>query len=133
MFMQVRDEAAWAAQLIEFEADDVSRKFKDFLLTWVTIAEELIESGDPESAPHGHDGQPILGYAKPVSKALQLAEQTMSGFLSVEWISQMLLVMVDHWVHGAKLYDWLSFIEQRLVDQATAMKLAELQASAASE
>ena len=122
--MQVRDEAAWAAQLIEFEADDVSRKFKDFLIQWTNNLDNVINVEDWYG--------PQFSFATCVSKALKVTEQTM-GFLSIEWISQMLLVMCDHWVNGQQLYDGLSHIEQRLVDQATAMKLVELQASAASE
>jgi len=122
--MQVRDEVAWAEQLSEFEIDEVSKKFGAFLKEWT----QNIEVQLPHE-PQGHDGSLICGYAAPVSKALEVTEQTM-GFLSVEWIAQMLLVITQHWVHGEQLYEGLTFIEKRLVEQATAVKLAELQSAA---
>lgn len=122
--MQVRDEVAWQEQLTEFEADDVARKFRDFLVFWMQTAEKLLEESS-----HGHNGEVILGYADPVNNALEVAEQTM-GFLSVEWIAQMLLVMTEHFPWGEQLFRDMSHIEKRLVEQATAMKLADLQMAA---
>lgn len=127
--MQVRDDIAWQEQLTEFEADDLSRKFRDFLLFWGDTADQLIADGDFESAAQGHNGNLIMGYAKPIRKALEVAEQT-HGYLSVEWIAQMLLVLVTHWYYGEQLYEGLTFIEKRLVEQATAIKLASLQEAA---
>lgn len=121
--MKVKDERAWAEQLSEFEADEVSKKFGEFLLTWGNEADQILSD-----LVEDEDGAP-LGPAQALSKALEVTEQT-KGFLSVEWIAQMLLVITEHWVHGEQLFEGLSFIEKRLVEQATAMKLAELQEAA---
>lgn len=121
--VKVRDDPAWQEQLTEFEADDVSRKFRDFLVFWMEAADKLANERDDS-------GNNKMGHAKALRKGLELAEQTM-GFLSVEWIAQMLLVITQHWDIGKlNLYDELTFIEKRLVDQATAMKLADLQEAA---
>ena len=42
----------------------------------------------------------------------------------------MLLVVVQHWADGLAVWDELSVFERRMVEQATAMKLVELQESA---
>lgn len=122
--MQVKDEQAWTLQLTELEADDYTRKFKTFLVFWMDTADKMVLEQFPLNAKH-----PNLQLAATVSKALGVAEQTF-GFLAIEWIAQMLLVMTEHWKYGDQLYEDLSLIEQRLVDQATAMKLLDLQMSA---
>lgn len=110
--MRVKDFQAWSEQLTEFEADESSRKFRDFLVLWVETADGLVGSGEsPREA---------------LSKAFAVAEQTF-GFLSVEWLSQMLLVIVQHWVDGEVLWESLSVFEGRMVEQAMALKLTELQ------
>lgn len=119
--MRVRDEAAWAEQLTEFEADDLSRKFRDFLCFWGDACDKVAYEEDWYS--------PNYTFVACVRKALEITEQTM-GFLSVEWIAQMLLVLTQHWVFGEQMYEELTVIEKRLVEQATAMKLAELQSAA---
>lgn len=122
--MKVKDAQAWATQLSEFEADELSRKFRDFLLFWADATEKLLVE-----EPQSFDGVLVGGHSSALSKGLEVAEQTM-GFLSVEWIAQMLVVLVAHWTHGEQLWNELTHIEKRLVEQATAMKLAELQRAA---
>jgi len=116
--MRVKDDQMWAQQVSELKgADEGSRKFLEFLEFWV----EQIESFQKSN--------PDLSLHEALSKAFVVAEQTF-GFLSVEWISQMLLVIVQHWESGDRLWESLSVFERRMVEQATAIKLAELQASA---
>lgn len=122
--MRMRDEQAWASQLTELEADEYTRKFKAFLLSWIEEAENILAARFPLTKD-----QPNLQLAASVSKALEVTEQTL-GFLSIEWIAQMLLVITDYWTYGEALYEDLSHVERRLVDQAAAMKLADLQAAA---
>ena len=118
--MRVKDEQAWWEQLVEFDADDHSRNFRDFLLAWVDAADVRIAGGrnsDPRSA---------------LVAAFEDVELE-RGFLSVEWLAQMLLVIVQHWFSGDELWASLTVWERRLVEQTAAMKLAELQAVAAAE
>lgn len=112
--MRVRDEQAWWDQLMEFDADEDSRRFRDFLLAWVDLADVRLAGaggGDPRSA--------LLAAFADVE-----ADQ---GFLAVEWLGQMLLVIIQHWFNGVELWESMSAWERRLVEQATAVKLAELQ------
>jgi hypothetical protein len=62
-------------------------------------------------------------------RAFEVAEQTL-GFISVEWLGQMLLVVIQHWVWGEEIWESLSPWERRLVEQATALKLVDLQEGA---
>ena len=39
----------------------------------------------------------------------------------------MLMVIVGHWVHGDEVWESLTPWEKRLVEQSTAIRLAELQ------
>lgn len=117
--MRVQDEQAWSEQLAEFSVDEMSRKFRDFLVKWVETAESLLlNSSEQDLSPR-----------EALSKAFVIAEQIL-GYLSVEWLSQMLLVVVQHWVYGPGVWESLSVWEQRMVHQATALKLVELQESA---
>lgn len=110
--MRVRDDEQWNRQLSEFGADEMSGRFRDFLVFWVEAAERI-------------GGQPRDGLVG----AFGVAERTF-GYISVEWLGQMLLVIVQHWFHGDELWESLSVWERRLVEQATALKLAELQEQA---
>jgi hypothetical protein len=117
--MRVADERAWRGQLAELDADDGSRRFRDFLLAWADAAESrlAVAGGEPRPA--------LLAAFDDVEAGM--------GFLSVEWLSQMLLVLVQHWADGERLWESMSVWERRMVEQATAVKLVELQRSAAGE
>lgn len=117
--MKVKDELLWSQQVSEFKADEQSQMFHDFLVFWVETAETMMDESN--ATLHPHDA---------LSKAFEVAEQTL-GFLSVEWLSQMLLVVVQFWVNGDRLWESLSVWERRLVEQATAMKIVDLQQEAA--
>lgn len=119
--MKVKDERAWQEQLSELKADEMSQKFSDFLVFWSDAAETMM--ADSNATLHPHDA---------LSKAFEVAEQTF-GYLSVEWLGQMLLVIVQHWFHGDRLWESLSLWERRMVEQATALKLVELQALAEND
>lgn len=119
--MKVKDEATWLEQLSELKADEMSQKFSEFVVFWGDTADTMM--GESNADLHPYDA---------LSKAFEVAEQTF-GFLSVEWLSQMLLVIVQHWVYGDRLWESLSVWERRLVEQATALKLVELQEMAAQD
>ena len=119
--MKVKDERAWQEQLSELKADEMSQKFSDFLVFWTDAAETMM--AESNATLHPHDA---------LSKAFEVAEQTF-GYLSVEWLGQMLLVIVQHWFHGDRLWESLSLWERRMVEQATALKLVELQTLAEND
>lgn len=115
--IRVRDHDLWTRQLVEFEIDDLSRQFRTVLLFWMAEVEKRLHPDSP-------DHSAIL------NEALK-ATEVEHGFLSIEWISQMMLVMVEHFDFGEELFEGLSFMERRMIEQATAIKLAELQDRAA--
>lgn len=118
--MQVKDDAAWNEQVSELKnGDEGSQKFLDFIEFWLDTADTMIK--ESTAMLHPYEG---------LSKAFDVAEQTL-GYLSVEWLGQMLLVIVQHWFYGDRLWESLSVWERRMVEQATALKLVELQSSAA--
>jgi hypothetical protein len=117
--MQVKDERLWLEQLSELKADEMSQKFSDFLVFWGNTADTMLGESNEDLQPYDA-----------VSKAFEVAEQTF-GFLSVEWLGQMLLVIIEHWFQGDCLWDSLSLFERRMVEQATALKIVEMQNLAA--
>lgn len=119
--MRVKDEHLWSNQLLEFTADEMSQKFSDFLVFWCEAAETMMSESNPPLTEHSA-----------LSKAFEVAEQTF-GFLSVEWLGQMLLVIIEHWEGGELLWESLSVFERRMVEQATALKIVEMQALAAGD
>ena len=114
--MRVQDDELWSVQDKEFQADEMSRKFREFLVFWAETAEKILE--EYQQTPRGS-----------LTRAFEVAEQTF-GYISVEWLSQMLLVLVQHWFNGPQIWEFLSVWERRMVEQATAIKLTELQESA---
>jgi hypothetical protein len=114
--MQVQDEELWSAQDAEFSADEMSQKFRDFLVFWCEAAETMLDEHQLTSVDS-------------LKMAFEVAEQTF-GYISVEWLGQMLLVIVQHWFDGDRVWESLSVWERRLVEQATAIKLTELQENA---
>lgn len=119
--MRVRDEQLWLQQVSELKSDETSQKFHDFLVFWGDTADTMIAESNGD-----------LPIRDLLSKAFEVAEQTF-GYLSVEWLSQMLLVLTQHWVDGERLWESLSVWERRMVEQATAMKIVELQQIAAGD
>lgn len=119
--MRVRDEQLWLQQVSELKSDETSQKFHDFLVFWGDTADTMIAESNGD-----------LSIRDLLSKAFEVAEQTF-GYLSVEWLSQMLLVLTQHWVDGERLWESLSVWERRMVEQATAMKIVELQQIAAGD
>jgi hypothetical protein len=116
--MRVQDEQLWSVQVREFQADEMSRKFGEFLVMWCESADRILD--EYQQTPIGS-----------LKKAFDVAEQTF-GFISVEWLGQMLLVLIQHWVYGEDLWESLSVWERRMVEQATALKIAEMQELAAT-
>lgn len=114
--MQVQDEELWSVQDQAFQADEMSRKFRDFLVFWCETAEKHHE--EYQQTPRGC-----------LIRAFEVAEQT-HGYISTEWLGQMLLVIIQYWVYGGQIWESLSVWERRLVEQAAAIKLTELQESA---
>lgn len=114
--MRVQDDESWLVQVKEFQADELSRKFQEFLVFWCEAAEKMLD--EYQQTPVGS-----------LKRSFEVAEQTF-GYISVEWLGQMLLVIVQHWFHGGEIWESLSVWERRLVEQATALKLVELQDSA---
>lgn len=117
-WMRVQDEELWFQQFGEFDADEMSRKFRDFLVFWLEASDGLLSDSGGDLAPY-----------TAISKGFEVTEQTF-GYIASEWIGQMLLVVVQHWADGPALWEELSVFERRMVEQATAMKLVELQESA---
>lgn len=119
--MRVRDERLWLQQVSELKSDETSQKFHDFLVFWGDTADTMIAESNGD-----------LPIRDLLSKAFEVAEQTF-GYLSVEWLSQMLLVLTQHWVEGERLWESLSVWERRMIEQATALKIVELQQMAAGD
>lgn len=115
--MRVKDELLWLEQVKELSGDEASVRFRDFLVFWMDTADVI---GDEAAQQTPRDS---------LLQAFEVAEQTL-GYLSMEWLGQMLLVIVQHWFDGDSLWESLSVWERRLIEQALAMKLVDLQESA---
>lgn len=121
--MRVNDEQLWSQQLAEMNADEPSRLFRDFLAAWADSADRVLGEVCPEDVDR-------LELRAALASAFEATEHKL-GFISVEWLGQMLLLIVQHWVYGDELWESLSVWERRMVEQATVLKLAELQQFAA--
>lgn len=117
--MQIKDPVQWAQQEVELQADDASRQFLAFFQQWFATADEQIEDQGQE---------PVNA----MRWALADTEQQL-GFLAMEWIGQMLLLASMHWEFGDAMVSGMTNLEKRMVEQMTAIKLVELQETAAGK
>jgi hypothetical protein len=122
--MHFRDPVAWAAQELEFQADETSRQFLAFFLDWFGCADGYLSSWTL------NEHCTSLKVADAVRNALIQTEKRQKVSLSMEWIGQMMLVASDHWKYGEELVEQLTVIERRAVQIMFDIKLATLQESA---
>jgi hypothetical protein len=121
--MRVRDEQLWSQQVSDLHADgEAGKRFLEFFELWFGAADRLFDEwvGGPANA------------MTVVRLGLDLAENEL-GYLSVDWIGQMLVVASMHWAHGAEMTDQMTSLEQRLMHEALARKIANLQVSAKTD
>lgn len=114
--MKTKDDLRWADQELELQADETSQKFLSFFLAWMENAET-----------HLCDGRTPI---EAVRYALTCTERDL-GFLSTEWIGQMLLLAFAHWIHGEDMASGMTVIEERVLAQMSAVKMVDLQEQAA--
>lgn len=122
--MRYRDRTKWEEQVYELQRDgELGEKFLEFFEFWMNSASRL----QAELANHTAEDA-----ADAIRVGLQETERSF-GFLSVEWIGQMLTLAVMHWEYGDDLNSehGLTVIERRVMEQETARKLLQLQSEAA--
>ena len=126
--MQTQDDERWSQQVADLHADgEAGQRFLDFFTFWFDTAGVLLTEGRGGF----RDDSTNMPVIEAVRMALEMAEQQF-GFLSVELIGQMLTVATMHWEYGAAMAEQLTFIERRVMQQALADKIADLQNSAAN-
>ena len=134
--MKAKDDYLWAQQVSDLKADgEAGQNFLTFFTFWFDAAEKMMtktEVVNPDDLDTDFGGEVFYKYSptKSVRKALELAEHEF-GFLSVDLIGQMLTVASMHWAHGDQMMTGLTFIERRVVEEALARKIADLQNQAA--
>lgn len=125
--MEVQDRVRWAAQEMELKTgDDTSRKFLEFFTAWFEEAERGHANRSDTVFGSGHP-RPLMDSVRNAYVATELK----LGYLSMEWIGQMLLIASEHWVHGPEMLKDMTVLEARMLEQMTAIKLVELQEAAA--
>ena len=123
--MKVQDDQRWAEHVSDIRADgEPGQRFHTFYTFWFDAADRMCDEG--YLGEFGVDG-PALA----MRKALDLAEREF-GFLDTDTIGAMLCVASMHWIHGETMTEGLTFIEARVMQQALARKIADLQNQAAS-
>ena len=114
--MRVVDEALWQELASGLKSDSIGEAFHDFVVEWCDRAEALLEQG----------------WDTPLD-ALRISLATVedSQERKTIWIiGQSLVLICMHWVHGTSVAQDLTEFEARLVEDITAMKIAQLQAQA---
>lgn len=122
--MKARDADAWTQQTVELRADENGQRFLTFFEFWFDAAEKLISDGlDAQMC----NGTPSNAWTpvRAMREALKVSEEQL-GFLTVDWIGQMLAVASMHWAHGQEMVKGLTFVEHRLVQESVARKVAQL-------
>lgn len=125
--MRFQDDVRWSDQELELQADETSRNFLKFFTEWFDAAERRLDTKFDFMACSDPIRQAAIASA--VRDGLADTEIKL-GFLSIEWIGQMVVLAWQHWIHGVDMERGLTIIERRALEQMAAVKLAELQSSA---
>jgi len=129
--VKFQDDVRWAEQQRELTVDETGIKFFEILTAWFTRAEELYAEHDEYTTP---DGIARRTRRRTLMQAVRQAladVETDKGYISMEWIGQMMLIALQHWTHGPDMEHAMTRLERRMVEQMAAIKMADLQSSAA--
>jgi hypothetical protein len=103
---------------------------RDFLVAWATGAEALM--ADTQARNDRSWSEPIeLSPIEALRRTLRLTEVSQpQGRLPSGFIGAAMTLLAMHWVHGETLYDEMTPIEQHLTEDATLVKIQQLQREA---
>ncbi len=120
--MKVTDEPRWRAQQAELSATDDGRIFLAFLEEWVSRAERGLKTVTRMTSP--------LSPLEILRFNFELTEEKL-GQIPGSWLGMLLLVIGTFWEHGADALNDMTVFEQRIVLDAKARMIHELQEQAA--
>ena len=111
--MRVSDESRWVVQQAELRESETGGAFLAFMESWLGRAERVIDDKGwtPDEAL-----RQTLG---PTDAEL--------GRLSSNFLGQMLVVIVSHWVHGEEVDRGLTPLEHRVFEDYVALLVATAQ------
>jgi hypothetical protein len=118
--MKIRDESLWHELVKDLKESDEGVAFYDFVTAWADRAEQIMEQFREGGTP---------------AEALRMVLPTVENSFERKtiWIlGQCLVVLCMHWEHGEELTNTFTELEIRLVEDVTALKIAQLQAAAES-
>lgn len=126
--MRAVNEARWSETQASLRSEELGSKFLAFFTFWFDAAETLMWEGTG-GQPIGSDPVPNMSATEAMRMALEMAEGEL-GFITVDWVGQMLCVASMHWEQGKQMAEEMTPIEVRVMETALAMKIAQLQESA---
>ena len=124
--VKVRDEDAWQQLLAEFATDTspLASELRDFTIAWADMAERILSLN-----PLGNDEDQFMPMVA-LRHTLRATEHDLgiaSQRVTIGTIGAALVLLTIHWVHGEDLYDEMTIIEKRLVEDSVALKMMQLQ------
>lgn len=138
--MKVADEVAWQGLLRDFANDTNPQApiLRDFTVAWAEAAEKLHEEDLNESASmatqqmmDSHSGE-MVRIPSPMTPidllraTLAQAQAQFTEYITVGVLGAALVVLSMHWDYGESLYDGMTKIEQRLVEDTALLKIMQL-------
>ncbi len=105
--MKVVNEQDWQEYCAAVEHEEWGKAFVQFLTAWLTNAERALEN------------DMSLNPTDAIRESLWLTQQQI-GRVSIEYIGQMLLVIISHWSHGPRVARGINVIERQLLEEAAA-------------
>jgi len=129
--VRTQDEQRWSLIQSELRNDETGTTFLAFFEFWFDAADTLMWEGTG-GQPIGSDPVSNMSAVEAMRMALEMAEGEL-GFLNVDWIGQMLCVASMHWEHGEEMSKEMTLIEQRVMEEALARKLKQLQEQATAD
>lgn len=115
--MRVKNEADWQRFLADVAADADPRAvlLRDFTVAWAEAAEMAMKVGINIDLP-----------MQLLRNTLHSTELAVGGRATIGMIGSSLVLLCVHWAAGGNLYEDMTCLEQRLVEDTTVIKLEQL-------
>jgi hypothetical protein len=110
--MKTHHPQEWSSAESVMKSDELGSRFVEVLDFWTDTMEEGIRQNEFHL-----DHVFRLAFTKVEEKF---------GHLTIHWMGQIVAVIVQWWIHGEELYEALSPLESRIVEEALSQKMREL-------
>lgn len=113
----------WSRQEQELRDTEIGVRFLEIVDFWTAAAEGILtRSWTIVSDDHPEGSQDVTG----AFRGAFLAVEDKFGHITIHWMGQLMVVIIQWWERGEELQKGLTVFESRIVEEALHRKLTEL-------